>query len=87
LDVELAEEHDSFLSKDSSNRRVWFVNTGSGRISLSAMEWANSNSPFMDFQNTSSATKPIIEAAEVDRADPELTEGRSAHDTWFDGDV
>jgi hypothetical protein len=41
----------------------------------------------MDTKDTTSAAKLVVDCTKVDLLDPELSQQRCAHDTWFDGNV
>lgn len=71
LHVESPQQHDRFLSKQSTIDWVRWIHT----------------LVRMDLHNTAATAKAIIQAAKVDGSNPVLTQSGGTHDTWLDRDV
>jgi hypothetical protein len=71
LHIESAQQHDRLLAEQTSVDRVRRIN---------ALIHVHRH-------DTTGTAKAVVEAAEVDAADSELTQSRSAHDAGLDGHV
>lgn len=89
LNIEPAEHHDGFLSKDAA---LDFKRLDRGRartVSQTALDQKLQccHSLAMNVQNASRTAKTLVPAAKVDLSHTVLSQGRSTHDTRLDSDV
>lgn len=87
LHVELAQQHDGFLSEDATSDGVGFVDawTETSQCLRCASQVGNLHG--VDVQHAAGASEPLVPAAKVHGADTVLTEHRGAHDTGLDRDI
>ena len=87
LHVELAQQHDGFLSEDATGDRVGFVDawTETSQCLRCATEVGNLHR--VDVQHASGASEPLVPAAKVHGADAVLAKHRGAHDARLDCNV
>lgn len=71
LYVESSQQHDCFLPEQTTVDRIWRVNAPVG----------------VNLHHTATASKSIVQTAEVDCPDTVLSQRGSAHDAWLDSDI